>query len=210
MTKMQNIKFNVGDAVRILNKDSTFGWDDGMYEFIGTSAVVEEVNTNMDGFDVGVGYRVGDWWWGESALTLANKFNPKPGDKIICNNGEEFICCTLEFLQTTLLNIICNNKPILGYCKEDHSWQNWNSDGSTDGMTDNYYIREVIPKQKEEDVTEDNKEEPKYTVEDVFEAIEGATALATPYSYTKEVKEYLSRKTNVQYQEYLRLKAIYE
>ena len=30
------------------------------------------------------------------------KFNPKPGDKIICNNGEEFICCTLEFLRKTI------------------------------------------------------------------------------------------------------------
>lgn len=209
MTKMQNIKFKVGDVVRILNKDSTFGWDDDMCEFIGTSAVVEEVSTNMDGFGDVVGYRVGDWWWSESALVLANKFNPKPGDKIICNNGEEFVCCTLQYLHHAIASSIRSDEPLLGYSEEDGGWQGWGYNGYAGGDGE-YNIQEVIPKQKEEDVTEDNKEEPKYTVEDVFEAIEGATALAAPYSYTKEVKEYLSRKTNVQYQEYLRLKAIYE
>lgn len=30
----------------------------------------------------------------------ANKLTPKPDDKIICNNGEEFICCTLGNLKS--------------------------------------------------------------------------------------------------------------
>ena len=31
---------------------------------------------------------------------MEKKFQPKPGDKIICNNGEEFICCTLGNLKS--------------------------------------------------------------------------------------------------------------
>ena len=33
-----------------------------------------------------------------NTVVNANKFTPKPGDKIICNNGEEFICCSADFL----------------------------------------------------------------------------------------------------------------
>ena len=37
-----------------------------------------------------------------NSIANANKFTPQPGDKIICNNGEEFVCCTLEFLRETI------------------------------------------------------------------------------------------------------------
>ena len=156
---------------------------------------------------------------------MTNKFNPKseptklflpqPGDKIICNNGEEFICCTLEFLRETVYEGIKSDKPILGYRKfgYDEAWMDW--DGEALSCPEEYGIREVIPQSSE--VTDDKKEEVKedarYTVEEVFDAIFETTKhlqIEIPWDYIDDVKEYLSRKNDKQYQEYLRLKAIYE
>ena len=150
------------------------------------------------------------------------KFNPQPGDKIICNNGEEFICCTLGFLQENLAKniaeFISSNKPILGYWKYKHTniWQDWDEHGNASYDNDNDYdIREVIPQSSE--VTDDKKEEVKedslYTVDEVFDAIFETTKhlqIEIPWDYIDDVKEYLSRINDKQYQEYLRLKAIYE
>ena len=76
-------------------------------------------------------------------------------------------------------------------------------------------IREVIPQSSE--VTDDKKEEVKedslYTVDEVFDAISEVTKyleIEIPWDYIDDVKEHLSRKDDPQYQEYLRLKAIYE
>ena len=82
------------------------------------------------------------------------KFNPQPGDKIICNNGEE------------------------------------------------------ITADKKEEV----KEEPRYTVEEVTEAFSNALHLSWMGGHKEgieKVKDYLEKKSNKEYQEYLRLKAIY-
>lgn len=149
---------------------------------------------------------------------MINKFNPKPGDKIICNNGEEFICCTLEFLRETIYEGIKSDKPILGYRKfgYEEEWQDWNEDGYVSlAPDDDYNIREVIPQSSE--VTADKKEEVKedslYTVDEVFDAIFETTKhlqIEIPWDYIDDVKEHLSRKNDPQYLEFLRLKAIYE
>ena len=144
----------------------------------------------------------------------ANKFTPKPGDKIICNNGEEFICCTLGFLQENTAKFISSNKPILGYWKYKHNntWQDWDEHGKASyDNDDDYDIREVIPQSSE--VTDDKKEEPLYTVDEVFDAIFEVTKhldINPPWDYIDDVKEHLSRKNDPQYLEFLRLKAIYE
>ena len=143
------------------------------------------------------------------------KFNPKPGDKIICNNGEEFICCTLEFLRETIYEGIKSDKPILGYRKfgYEEEWMDWDEEAHS--CPEEYGIREVIPQSSE--VTDDKKEEVKedslYTVDEVFDAIFETTKhlqIEIPWDYIDDVKEHLSRKNDQQYQEYLRLKAIYE
>ena len=146
------------------------------------------------------------------------KFNPVPGDKIICNNGEEFICCTLEFLRETIYEGIKSDKPILGYRKfgYEEEWQHWDEDGHASlAPNDDYDIREVIPQNSE--VTDDKKEEVKedslYTVDEVFDAIFEVTKhleIEIPWDYIDDVKEHLSRINDPQYQEYLRLKAIYK
>ena len=149
---------------------------------------------------------------------MTNKFNPQPGDKIICNNGEEFVCCTLEFLRKTIYEGIKSDKPILGYRKfvYDEVWMDWDENGKASyDNEDDYNIREVIPQSSEviDDKKEEVKEEPRYTVEEVFDALFEVTKhidIEVPWDYIDDVKEHLSRKNDPQYQEYLRLKAIYE
>ena len=145
---------------------------------------------------------------------MTNKFNPVPGDKIICNNGEEFICCTLGFLQENTAKFISSNKPILGYWKYKHNniWQDWDENGKASYDNDNdYNIREVIPQSSE--VIDDKKEEPRYTVEELTEAFANTLHLVWMGGHKEgieKVKDYLEKKSNKEYQEYLRLKAIYE
>ena len=156
---------------------------------------------------------------------MINKFNPerpqrgcvlaKPGDKIICNNGEEFICCTLEFLRETIYEGIKSDKPILGYRKfgYDEAWIDWDEEGLS--CPEEYGIREVIPQNSEvtADKKEEVKEEPRYTVEEMTEAFSNVLHLIWMGGHKEgieKVKDYLEKKSNKEYQEYLRLKAIYE
>ena len=150
-----------------------------------------------------------------NSIANANKFTPKPGDKIICNNGEEFICCTLEFLRETIYEGIKSDKPILGYRKfgYDEAWMDW--DEEVHSCTEEYGIREVIPQNAEDsaDKKEEVKEDSLYTVDEVFDAIFETTKhlqIEIPWDYIDDVKEHLSRKNDPQYLEFLRLKAIYE
>jgi hypothetical protein len=153
-----------------------------------------------------------------NTVVNANKFTPKPGDKIICNNGEEFICCTLGFLQENIAKFISSDKPILGFWKYKHNniWQDWDEHGNASYDNDNDYdIREVIPQNSEvtDDKKEEVKEEPRYTVEEVIEAFSNALHLSWMGGHKEgieKVKDYLEKKSNKEYQEYLRLKAIYE
>ena len=168
---------------------------------------------------------------------MTNKFNPKseptklflpkPGDKIICNNGEEFICCTLEFLRKTIYEGIKSDKPILGYRKfgYDEVWMDWDGDGYAPlAPDDDYNIREVIPQSsgdsadKKEEVKEEPRykaataEQPLYTVEEVFYAIkEHCGKYDSPLGCEFEIKNLLKRfDEDPEYKEYLRLKATYE
>ena len=142
------------------------------------------------------------------------KFNPKPGDKIICNNGEEFICCTKKFLNAEGLAGYLSNEYIFSYREAEdntyfkYDWQYWKKDGSA--AKEDYNIREVIPVKSNEVVKED---ESRYTVEEVTEAFENALHycyLGGRLEGINKIKDYLSKKNNAEYQEYLRLKAIYE
>lgn len=139
---------------------------------------------------------------------MQKKFNPQPGNKIICNNGEEFICCTLDFLHDKISGQIRSSLPILGYYKTkyDETWQDWDEDGTTLCNDFDYGIREVIPAESKED-------DPRYTVEEVTDAFANALHLSWIGGRQEgidKVKDYLSKKHNTEYQEYLRLKAIYE
>ena len=147
-----------------------------------------------------------------NTVVNANKFTPKPGDKIICNNGEEYICCTKEQLKMCIDGIF-ETKDIVGLTKDGRRWQDWNADGTSClGYYNNWAIREVIPQISEvtADKKEEVKEEPRYTVEEVLEAIQLVTPNEAPWNWVPEIKEHLNKVKDPQYLEYLRLKAIYE
>ena len=127
---------------------------------------------------------------------LNMKFNPVPGDKIICNNGEEFICCTLEFLREAIYEGIKSGKPILGYRKfgYEEEWMDWDEEAQS--CPEEYGIREVIPQSSEvtDDKKEEAKEEPRYTVEEVFYAIkEHCGKYDSPLGCEFEIKNLLKR-----------------
>ena len=65
---------------------------------------------------------------------------------------------------------------------------------------------ELVSPLQDESLTE--AQEPLYTVEEVFNAIQELTSTGAP-SDLDAVKIHLSRKSDLQYLEYLRLKAIY-
>ncbi len=76
---------------------------------------------------------------------------------------------------------------------------------------DDYDIREVIPQSVENSTGK--KEVALYTVEEVTEAFANALHLVWMGGRKEgieKVKGYLEKKSNKEYQEYLRLKAIYE
>ena len=148
---------------------------------------------------------------------MTNKFNPKPGDKIICNNGEEFICCTEEFL-TSKGYWVRGNEIIFGHSNNPENttsgvcWNSWNQAGESTGGSISWQIREVIPQSSEviDDKKEEVKEEHRYTVEEVIEAIQLVTPNAAPWNWVPEIKGHLNKAKDPHYLEYLRLKAIYE
>ena len=124
------MKFKVGDKVKILRKDGTFGWNPDMANDIGYTFLL-----------------------GEESETRR----------------------------------FCNGWFINGYL--------WSEDAL-----------ELVSLSQEESLTE--AQEPLYTVEEVFNAIQELTSTGAP-SDLDAVEIHLSRKSDLQYLEYLRLKAIY-
>ena len=148
---------------------------------------------------------------------MEKKFNPQPGDKIICENGDELICCDAAFLAKDGFDVSTDSNLIYGYQTSKHGlyqygWTFWNKFG--DHGDEGWCIREVIPQNAEDsaDKEEEVKEEPRYTVEEVFYAIkEHCGKYDSPLGCEFEIKNLLKRfDEDPQYQEYLRLKAIYE
>ena len=142
---------------------------------------------------------------------LTMKFTPQPGDKIICNNGEEFICCTLEFLRKTIYEGIKIDKPILGYRKFGYNeeWMYWDEEALS--CPEEYGIREVIPQSSEvtDGKKEEVKEEPLYTLQEIKEAWD-ASGWVISTSAWEAFQKNLTKINSPEYQEYLRLRAIYE
>ena len=151
----------------------------------------------------------------EEKTAMTNKFKPQPGDKIICNNGEEFICCTLETLVYEGFNPYFKSKSdsvIFGMKEGYFEWMYWHNEGYPNDFEWN--IREVIPQSSEvtDNKKEEVKEESRYTVEEVFYAIkEHCGKYDSPLGCEFEIKNLLKRfDEDPEYKEYIRLKAIYE
>ena len=146
-----------------------------------------------------------------NTVVNANKFTPKPGDKIICNNGDELICCDAAFLAKDGFDVSTDSNLIYGYQTSKHGlyqygWTFWNEFGVHGD--EGWCIREVIPAESKEVVKE---EEHRYTVEEVFYAIKQYVGYESPLDYKDGIKNLLKNlDKDPQYKEYLRLKAIYE
>ena len=151
----------------------------------------------------------------EEKTAMTNKFNPQPGDKIICNNGKEFICCTLGNLKSKGIASHLDDEVSIIFGISEHwekncSWMYWQVNNPLNDHE--WKIREVIPQNLESsaDKKEEVKEEPRYTVEEVLEAIQILTPMRCSWSWVPEIKKHLNKVKDPQYLEYLRLKAIYE
>ena len=143
---------------------------------------------------------------------MTNKFNPQPGDKIICNNGEEFVCCTLETLISKGFGIYFKSKSdsvIFGMTEDYLSWMYWHNEGYPNDFEWN--IREVIPQSSEDsaDKKEEVQEEPRYSLQEIKEAWD-ASGWVSAISGWDTFQKNLTKINSPEYQEYLRLKAIYE
>ena len=146
-----------------------------------------------------------------NSIANANKFTPKPGDKIICNNGDELICCSADFLVKDGFDVTTDSNLIYGYQLSKHNlyqygWTFWNESGVHGD--EGWCIREVITAKSKEVVKED---EPHYTVDEVFSAIKQYVGYESPLDYKDGIKRLLKNlDEDPKYKEYLRLKAIYE
>ena len=99
----------------------------------------------------------------------------------------------------------------------NYPWRmNFPNNGNLIGSvtTDGKYLEEdEMPELLECIYNPEDKEEPRHTVDEVFDALFEETKhidIEVPLDYIDDVKEHLSRKNDPQYMEYLRLKAIYE
>lgn len=148
------------------------------------------------------------------SVANANKFSPKPGDKIICKNGDELICCDAAFLAKDGFDVSTDSNLIYGYQLSKHGlyqygWTFWNEFGIH--ADERWCIREVIPQSSEvtADKKEEVKEEPRYTMQEIKEAWD-ASGWVLAISGWDNFQKNLTKIGSPEYQEYLRLKAIYE
>ena len=149
---------------------------------------------------------------------MEKQFNPKPGDKIICKNGKEYTCCTLEHLQAYGFaigrhradgDIFGIGNIILG------SWSTWSSKGLAE-YDHGWDILEVISSEKEEIVPEEIEvEQLTFTTEDIRKAV--IDDLGWQDLSLDLIMKSLQRVTSKEYNEYLlvkekylRLKAMFE
>ena len=88
-------------------------------------------------------------------------------------------------------------------------WIDW--DGEDLSCLEEYAIREVIPQSSEviDDKKEEVKEEPLYTLQEIKEAWD-ASGWVISTSAWEVFQKNLTKISSPEYQEYLRLKAIYE
>ena len=78
------MKFKVGDKVKILRKDDTFGWDQDMARDIGCTFLLSEK------YGVDEGWIINEYVWSEDALELVSESSEWNIQEIIPQNVESF------------------------------------------------------------------------------------------------------------------------
>ncbi len=78
------------------------------------------------------------------------EFNPKLGDIIICNNGQQYICATKQVIENVLGHSISpmRDSVIYAYHSNKKSWSEWKEGGACITDSTEYTIKEVISMQE--------------------------------------------------------------
>lgn len=194
-------KFKIGDKVKVVDEQK-------MLDFhVSNSAkrhgTIKELSSH-DPKQLAVKFVDDDWWYPETCLDYDRKFDPKPGDTIVCNNGETFTACRVEDYQ--YFDYYPDSK--IATESKDAScrhmcWDNF--DGKA--TSDSYSIKEIIPASVPAPIPEPKT----YTVREVFNAIKEAYDM--PNATDAEVaivQKILDRRDDPDYTTYLELKKRFE
>lgn len=189
-------KFKVGDKVKCI-RGSTFN-----------PALVEGEIHTVYGLHNGNSIYVDpecDIWWFASRFELvepARKFDPKPGDTIVCNNGTKFTC--IHISEYVYSHCYPNAKIVGIHPERGHtSHMNWdNYDGEADSY--GYNINKIIPKMKELAV---------YSVRQVAEAIHEVTGVpkSDDFEYrVNQIDKHLAKVNDPDWKKFQEVKVEYE
>ena len=192
-------KFKIGDKVRVVDEEAM------VKHFVDRDAIKEGTVefVHADGC-VQLQEATTDWWYPENCLDFVQKFDPKPGGTIVCNNGMTFTACEVEDYK--YLDYYPNSKITTEIKEPGHGHMCWdNFDGKA--KSDSYSIKEIIPASVPAPIPEPKT----YTVREVFNAIKEA------YNMTRAtdaevaiVQKILDRRDDPDYTTYLDLKKRFE
>ena len=216
------MSFKAGDKVKCINIEDAEG-----ELTLGNIYTIKWVNERRDLCEIKETLKAALWLTDrfeliekDSGMNKPKEFTPKPGDKIICNNGEEFTCCGLKYLRLVISDNFYCDDPIIGFVHDVNGWCSWKFDGKYGGISPEWDIREVIPKQEQEKLPEETevqsghnvvasfKPELTYTTENIRKAV--IDDLGWQDLSLDLIIKSLQRVTSKEYNEYLRLKAMFE
>lgn len=195
-------KFKIGDKVKVVDEKAMVAHHVDYYAIKeGTVKAVDE-----DGC-VKLQEDHKGWWYPEKCLDFARKFDPKPGDTIVCRGGSRWIACAVEDYPYREYQ---PGAVIATEIKEPGHWHmNWkNFDGISSNST--WDIIEVVPAQAS--VPELASAQKTYTVREVLEAYReynGYSAHPSDMS-VDGTQKVLDRRDDPDYTTYLELKKRFE
>lgn len=180
-------KFKIGDKVKILRRDDTFGWDQRMQDYVGKIHVLEDAYPNPK--DV-AGWCIDDWVWSEAALELVETKTTirefKVGDKVRCiDNSVTTISLDVVYEVSAVTTLAGIQGIYLQGLPDDDQW---------------WYARRF-------ELVEAVLEVKKYTVEEVLEAYwsaYGVRGLSSEYIATTKAE--LDKRSDADYAKWLELK----
>ena len=200
-------KFKIGDKVKVVDEQKML--DFHVSDHAKRRGTIKELythNSEKPSEKPAVQLEGDIWWYPEDCLDYDRKFDPKPGNTIVCNNGETFTACRVEdyayFAYYPESKITTEIKE-LGHGLGHMCWDNF--DGKA--KSDSYSIKEIIPASVPAPIPEPKT----YTVREVFNAIKGAYDMShATDAEVAIVQKILDRRDDPDYTTYLDLKKRFE
>lgn len=199
-------KFKIGDKVKVVDEQKMLDFHVPAYaKRHGTIKELSTRNSEKPSEKPAVQFEGDSWWYPETCLDYDWKFNPKPGDTIVCNNGMTFTACKVEDYQyfdyypDSKIATESKDASCMHMC-----WSNF--DGVAEYCHD-YNIKEIIPASVPALIPEPKT----YTVREVFNAIKGAYDMSRATdAEVAVVQKILDRRDDPDYTTYLDLKKRFE